>query len=56
VGTRPRRRQPIGTFGIQWCAPGAGGATLTELSWPPTRQEADLWRAIEELAGKPIAR
>ena len=48
--------QPIGTFGIQWRVPGPGRATLTELSWPPTRQEADLWRAIEELAGKPIAR
>jgi hypothetical protein len=48
--------QPIGMFGMQWRAPGAGVATLIELVWPPTRHEADLWRAIEELAGKPIAR
>jgi hypothetical protein len=48
--------QPIGTFGIQWRARGAGQATLTDLSWPPTRQEADVWRAIEELAGEPIDR
>jgi hypothetical protein len=48
--------QPIGTVGIQWRAPGAGEATLAELSWPPTREEADLWRAIEELVGKPIPR
>ena len=33
----------------------SGGATLTELSWPPTGQEAVLWEAIEELAGTPIA-
>jgi hypothetical protein len=48
--------QPIGTFGIQWRAPRDSKATLTELSWPPTRREADLWEAIEELAGRPIAR
>jgi hypothetical protein len=48
--------QPIGTVAVHWGAPGAGEATLAELSWPPTLREADLWRAIEELAGHPIPR
>jgi len=49
-------RHPIGTVGIRWRAPGAVEATLGELSWPPTREATELWRAIEELAGHPIPR
>jgi hypothetical protein len=48
--------QPIGTVGIRWRAPGAGEATLGEVSWPPTLGAARLWRAVEELAGQPIPR
>jgi hypothetical protein len=48
--------QPIGTVAVRWGAPDAGEATLAELSWPPTLGEAELWRAIEELAGHPIPR
>jgi hypothetical protein len=48
--------QPIGTVTVRWGAPDAGEATLAEVSWPPTLGEADLWRAIEEMAGHPILR
>jgi len=48
--------RPIGTVGITWGATRAGGAVLADLSWPPTGGEADLWRAVEELAGAPIPR
>jgi hypothetical protein len=48
--------RPIGTVAVLWRAPGAGEATLAELSWPPTPGEAELWRAVEELAGHPIPR
>jgi hypothetical protein len=47
---------PVGTIGIEWRTPGAGEATLSELSWPPTGQATDLWQAIEDLAGRPIPR
>jgi hypothetical protein len=48
--------QTVGTVAIRWRSPAAGEATIGELSWSPTRQEADLWRALEELAGHPIPR
>ena len=48
--------RPIGTVAINWCATRAGDAVLADLSWPPTSKEADLWQAVEELAGAPVPR
>jgi hypothetical protein len=48
--------EPVGTATVRWPTPDAAEATLTEVSWPRTRDEADLWRTIEELAGQPIPR
>jgi hypothetical protein len=45
---------PVGAFTVRYRAPGADEATLEEVSWPPQEAPADLWRAIEELAGGPI--
>lgn len=47
---------PIGTFAVQWRASDASEAVLGEVSWPPTSGEAELWQAIEDLAGQPIPR
>lgn len=43
--------RPLGAFSIRY---GPDEAVLTEVSWPPTVPPADLWLAIEELAGQPI--
>ncbi len=55
-GTTATGTRPIGTFVVQWAALDANEAVLGELSWPPTSLQADLWQAIEELAGQPIPR
>lgn len=46
--------RPLGAFSVRYAAPGVDEATLHEVSWPPTAPPADLWQAIEELAGRPI--
>jgi hypothetical protein len=52
----PGGARPIGTFVVQWRQPAADEATLGELAWPSSCDEDSLWRAIEELAGRPLAR
>jgi hypothetical protein len=46
--------RPLGAFSVRYAASGAEGATLHEVSWPAAVPPADLWLAIEELAGQPI--
>jgi hypothetical protein len=46
--------RPLGAFSVRYAAPGTDDATLSEVSWPAAVAPADLWLAIEELAGRPI--
>jgi hypothetical protein len=50
--------EPVGAFWVRWHDPTERHATLSRVEWDPTAggTEAEVWRALEVLAGRAIAR
>lgn len=50
--------EPLGCFYMRWHAPTEAQATIWKVEWDPAEggSEEEVWRAVEVLAGGPVAR
>jgi hypothetical protein len=48
--------EPVGGFYVRWHDPTEDEATAWKIEWDPTAggSEAEVWRALELLAGRPL--
>ena len=49
--------EPVGGFHVRWHDPDERSATVYRIAWDPADgSEADVWRALQVLAGWPLPR
>ena len=58
LGAPGEASEPIGTVYVRWHDPIEEQATIWKLEWDPAEGggEDEVWRAVEVLAGGPVAR
>ena len=53
--TAAEQGEPIGGFHVRWHDPDEDSATVYRLEWDPAEgSEAEVWTALEVLAGRPL--